>query len=74
VPGCLCKITPPGRQVFMLQYRTNAGERRNPVLGLFGELTVELTEAWRNMPVSGILESRDDAHPQAEGLCTVAGG
>ncbi len=29
------------RRVFMLQYRTNAGERRKPALGLFGELTVE---------------------------------
>lgn len=28
VPGFLCKITPAGRKVFMLQYRTNAGERR----------------------------------------------
>ena len=41
VPGFLCKITPVGRKVFMLQYRTNAGERRKPALGLFGELTVE---------------------------------
>jgi len=41
VPGFLCKITPAGRKVFMLQYRTNAGERRKPTLGLFGELTVE---------------------------------
>ena len=41
VPGFLCKITPAGRKVFMLQYRTNAGERRKPALGLFGELTVE---------------------------------
>ena len=30
VPGFLCKITPAGRKVFMLQYRTNAGERRKP--------------------------------------------
>jgi len=28
VPGFLCKLTPAGRKVFMLQYRTNAGERR----------------------------------------------
>jgi len=41
VPGFLGKITPAGRRVFMLQYRTNAGERRKPALGLFGELTVE---------------------------------
>ena len=41
VPGFLCKITPAGCKVFMLQYRTNAGGRRKPALGLFGELTVE---------------------------------
>lgn len=35
------KLTPAGRRVFMLQYRTNAGGRRKPALGLFGELTVE---------------------------------
>lgn len=33
VPGFLCEITPAGRKVFMLQYRTNAGERRKPALG-----------------------------------------
>ena len=41
VPGFLCKITPRGRRVFMLQYRTNSGQPRKPSLGLFGELTVE---------------------------------
>jgi len=50
VPGFLCKITPAGRRVFMLQYRTNAGERRKPALGQFGELTVEqariMAQAW----------------------------
>lgn len=34
----------------MLQYRTNAGERRKPALGLCGELTVEqdrsLAQEW----------------------------
>ncbi|WP_281078505.1 Arm DNA-binding domain-containing protein, partial [Variovorax paradoxus] len=30
-----------GRKVFMLQYRTNWGERRKPKIGQFGELTVE---------------------------------
>lgn len=50
VPGFLCKITPAGRKVFMLQYRTNAGERRKPSLGQYGELTVEqarsLAQEW----------------------------
>ncbi|WP_254046942.1 site-specific integrase [Pusillimonas sp. T2] len=45
VPGFLCKITPAGRKVFMLQYRTNAGARRKPALGLYGELTVEQARA-----------------------------
>jgi hypothetical protein len=34
----------------MLQYRTNAGERRKPAIGLYGELTVEqarsLAQTW----------------------------
>jgi integrase len=41
VPGFLCKITPTGRKVFMVQYRTNSGVRRKPAIGQFGELTVE---------------------------------
>jgi integrase len=41
VPGFLCKVTAAGRKVFMLQYRTNWGERRKPAIGRFGELTVE---------------------------------
>jgi hypothetical protein len=34
VPGFLLKVTPAGRKVFMVQYRTNAGERRKPAIGL----------------------------------------
>ena len=53
VPGFLCKITPAGRKVFMLQYRTNAGERRKPALGQYGELTVEqarvMAQEWLNI-------------------------
>ena len=29
VPGFFCKITPAGRKVFMLSYRTPTGERRS---------------------------------------------
>ena len=41
IPGSFCKITPAGRKVFMLQYRTPTGERRKPSLGTFGSLTVD---------------------------------
>jgi integrase len=41
VPGFLLKVTPAGGKIFMVQYRTNAGRRRKPAIGRFGELTVE---------------------------------
>ena len=47
VPGFLCKITPAGRKVFMLQYRTNAGERRKPALGQYGERPSSRPVSWR---------------------------
>jgi integrase len=45
VPGFLCKVTPAGNKTFMVQYRTLAGIRRKPKIGLFGELTVEQARA-----------------------------
>lgn len=41
VPGFLCKVTPAGSKVFMVQYRTNDGLKRKPSIGRFGELSVE---------------------------------
>ncbi|MBV6871554.1 tyrosine-type recombinase/integrase [Xanthomonas euvesicatoria] len=77
VPGFLCKITPAGRKVFMLQYRTNAGERRKPALGLFGELTVEqarsLAQEWLAQVRRGGDPAADKAEarqaPRVEELC-----
>ena len=62
VPGFLCKITPAGRKVFMLQYRTNAGERRKPALGLYGELTVEQA---RSLAQNWLAEVRRGGDPGA---------
>ena len=62
VPGFLCKITPAGRKVFMLQYRTNAGERRKPALGLYGELTVDQA---RSLAQSWLAEVRRGGDPGA---------
>jgi integrase len=63
VPGFLCKITPAGRKVFMLQYRTNAGERRKPALGLYGELTVEQA---RSLAQEWLAQVRRGGDPGAE--------
>jgi integrase len=63
VPGFLCKITPAGRKVFMLQYRTNAGERRKPALGLYRELTVEQA---RSLAQEWLAQVRRGGDPAAE--------
>ncbi len=62
VPGFLCKINPTGRKVFMLQYRTNAGERRKPALGQYGELTVDQA---RTMAQEWLAEVRKGGDPSA---------
>jgi hypothetical protein len=46
-PGFLLKITPTGRKVFMIQYRTNAGERRKPAIGRFGEIGLDRNSGLR---------------------------
>ncbi len=45
VPGFLCKVTPSGRKVFMVQYRNISGRRRKPAIGQFGQLTVDQARA-----------------------------
>lgn len=67
VPGFLCKITPAGRTVFMLQYRTNAGERRKPALGQYGELTVEQARSLAQVRRGG--DPAADKAPTVKELC-----
>lgn len=62
VPGLMCKGTPAGRKVFMLQYRTYAGKRRTPALGLYGELTVAQARA---LAQEWMAEVRQGADPSA---------
>ncbi|MBC3468636.1 site-specific integrase [Pseudomonas sp. RW10S2] len=66
VPGFLCKITPVGRKVFMLQYRTNAGERRKPSLGRYGELTVEQARSLAQEWLAQVRRGGDPAAEKAE--------
>ncbi len=63
VPGFLCKVTALGRKVFMLQYRTNAGERRKPKIGLFGELTVDQA---RSIAQDWLADVRKGSDPSTE--------
>ena len=41
IKGFLCKITPSGRKVYMLNYRTKDGRERRPVIGKHGEITCD---------------------------------
>ncbi|EOU1352873.1 tyrosine-type recombinase/integrase [Pseudomonas aeruginosa] len=66
VPGFLCKITPASRKVFMLQYRTNAGERRKPALGQYGELTVEQARSLAQEWLAQVRRGGDPAADKAE--------
>jgi len=66
VPGFLCKVTPSGRKVFMLQYRTNAGERRKPVLGQYGELTVEQARSFAPEWLAQVRRGGDPGAAKAE--------
>src|SRR5579883_43033 len=66
VPGFLCKVTPTGRKVFMLQYRTNAGVRRKPSLGQFGELTVEQARSLAQDWLAEVRRGGDPGHDKAE--------
>src|SRR5215216_3333848 len=63
VPGFLLKVTPACRKIFMLQYRTNAGERRKPAIGRFGELTVEQA---RTIARDWLADVRRGKDPSAE--------
>jgi len=63
VPGFLLKVTPAGRKIFMVQYRTNAGERRKPAIGRFGELTVEQA---RSIAQDWLADVRRGKDPSAE--------
>ena len=63
VPGFLLKVTPAGRKIFMLQYRTNTGERRKPAIGRFGELTVEQA---RSIAQDWLADVRKGKDPSAE--------
>ncbi|MGE0596156.1 MAG: tyrosine-type recombinase/integrase [Hyphomonadaceae bacterium] len=78
VPGFLLKVTKGGRKIFMLQYRTNAGQRRKPAIGKFGEITVEQARAIAQDWLADVRKGQDPgaekaalrAQPTVSELCT----
>jgi hypothetical protein len=41
IKGFICKITPRGRRVYMLYYRTKDFRERKPVIGVHGAITCD---------------------------------
>jgi integrase len=78
VPGFLLKVTPAGRKIFMVQYRTNSGERRKPAIGRFGELTVEQARSIAQDWLADVRKGKDPGaekriareNPRMKELCT----
>ena len=78
VPGFLLKVTPAGRKIFMIQYRTNSGERRKPTIGRFGELTVEQARSIAQDWLADVRKGKDPCaekriareNPRMRELCT----
>ncbi|SEO22967.1 Site-specific recombinase XerD [Rhodospirillales bacterium URHD0017] len=77
-PGFLLKVTPAGRKIFMVQYRTNTGERRKPAVGRFGELTVEQARSIAQDWLADVRKGKDPSTekraardaPRVKELCT----
>jgi integrase len=63
VAGFLCKVTPAGRKVFMVGYRTRSGQRRKPAIGTYGELTVHQA---RDIAQDWLSEVRKGGDPSGE--------
>ena len=78
VPGFLLKITPAGRKIFMIQYRTNVGERRKPSIGRFGELTAKQARSIAQDWLADVRKGKDPSMekaasrhaPSVKELCT----
>lgn len=51
IRGFLCKITPKGKRLYMLYYRTKDGQERRPKIGVHGEITCDqarkIAQEWK---------------------------
>ena len=63
IRGFQCKITPKGRRVYLLYYRTREGQERRPVIGVHGDITCEqarqIAQQWKAEVAKGGDPSRD---------------
>ena len=63
VRGLGCKVTPAGRKVFVLKYRTKQGTQRKPAIGTYGSITLKQA---RGLAEDMIAEVRGGGDPSLE--------
>lgn len=61
--GFACKITPKGRRVYSVYYRTRDGRQRRPTLGTHGAVTCEQA---RDMARQWLAEAAAGGDPSAD--------
>jgi Arm DNA-binding domain len=58
VPGFGLKVTPSGRRVYFIYYRTSAGTQRRPTIGRHGKVTPDearqVARQWLAQSVTGV--------------------
>jgi integrase len=67
VRGFACKITPAGRRVYLLFYRTRDGQQRRPAIGLHGSVTVEQARATARVWLADVIKGGDPSHERQLG-------
>jgi integrase len=63
VPGFGLKVTPTGRRVFFLYFRTSDGQQRRPTIGIFPDISPEKA---RNIALAWRVQVNDGKDPSAE--------
>lgn len=60
--GFICKITPKGKRVYMLYYRTKHGIERRPAIGIHGHITCDQARGIALNWLSEVAKGNDPSH------------
>lgn len=66
VPGFGCKVTPAGKRVFFVYYRTRDGQQRRPSIGVHGALKCEKARDIARRWLSQVAEGGDPSIERQE--------
>ena len=61
VKGFQCKVTPMGKRVYQLYYRTKDGKERRPKIGVHGEITLQQAREQAKIMKAAVQRGEDPA-------------